>query len=92
MLSSSFTEHSNRWKECVQKEERREKKNMLVRATQLELEKSCGTCLEEGKAGDSSATSEAVALRRAAWREEENTAVRSRQLEREEKEKLLERG
>ena len=27
-----------------------------------------GTCLEEGKAGDSSATSEAAALRRAAQR------------------------
>ena len=70
---------------------------MLVRARQLELEKICGACLEEGQAGDSSATSEATALKSAAWREKQNMPVRARQLEREEerereeKEKLLER-
>ena len=55
-----------------------------MRARQIELEKCCGACLEEGKAGDSSAPSEAAALRRAGWREKENTPVRARQLEREE--------
>ena len=44
----------------------REKKNMLVQASQLELERSCSTYLEEGQAGGGSATSEAAALRRAA--------------------------
>ena len=66
MLSSLLTEHSNGEKEGVLKQERRKKKVMLVRANQLELEKSCGAFFEEGQAGDSSATSEAVALRRAA--------------------------
>ena len=70
------------------------KKDMLVRASQLEVEKSYSTYLEGGQTGDSSATSEAAALRRTAWREKENTPVRARQLEREkereEKEELLE--
>ena len=66
MLSSSFTEYSNRGKKCVQKEEKREKKDMLVRATQLELERIFGTCLEEVQAGGSRATSETAVLRRAA--------------------------
>ena len=66
MQSSLFTEHLNRGKEGIQKQERREKKDMLVRAGQLELEKSCSPCLEEGQAGGGSATSEAVALRSAA--------------------------
>ena len=51
---------------------------MLVRARQLESEISFSACLEEGQAGDSSATSEAAALRRAAWREKENRPVRAR--------------
>ena len=39
MQSSLFTEHLNRGKEDVLKEQRREKKDVLVRARQLELEK-----------------------------------------------------
>ena len=39
---------------------------MLVRPSQLELERSCITYLEEGQAGGDSATSEAAALRRTA--------------------------
>ena len=66
MLSSLFIEHLNGGKEGVQKQERREKKDMLVRASQVELEKSFGACLEEEHAGDSSGTSEAVTLRCAA--------------------------
>ena len=68
---------------------------MLVSVRQLELEKSCSTCLEEGLRGGSSATNEAAALRRAAQREKKDTQVRARQLEREEerdreeREKLL---
>ena len=51
---------------------------MLVRARQLELEKSCSVCLEEGQAGGGSATSEAAALRCTAQREKEDTLVRAR--------------
>ena len=37
-----------------------------MRASQLELERSCSAYLEEGKVGGGSTTSEAAALRRAA--------------------------
>ena len=57
---------------------------MLVRDRQLELEKSCGTCLEEGQAGNNTATSQAVALRRVVWREKEDMPLRVRKLEKEE--------
>ena len=53
---------------------------MLVRARQLEFEKSCGACLEEGQTGGGSATS--AALRRAVWRKKEDTSLRARQIER----------
>ena len=56
---------------------------MPLRARQLELDRSCSACLEEGQAGDSSATSEAAALIRTTLREKENKPVRARQLERE---------
>ena len=38
---------------------------MLMRDSQLELERRCSAYLEEGKVGGGSATSEAAALRRA---------------------------
>ena len=78
MLSSFFTEHLNRGKEDALKQQRREKKDMLVRARQLELEKSCSTCLEEEQAGGGSAKSEAAALRCTRQREKEDTPVRAR--------------
>ena len=60
-----FTEHSNRGlRRLLETGEEREK-DMLVKAIQLELERSCSICLEEGQAGGGSATSEAAALRRA---------------------------
>ena len=57
---------------------------MIVRDIQLELERSCDACFEEGQAGGGSATSEAAMLRRALQREKEDTPVRARKLEREE--------
>ena len=51
---------------------------MLVRARQLELEKSYSACLEEGQAGDGSAISEAAALRCTTQRDKEDTLVRAR--------------
>ena len=51
---------------------------MLVRARQLELEKSCSACLEGGKAGGGSATREDAALRYTARRENKDTPVRAR--------------
>ena len=87
MQSSLFNEHLNRGKEGVQKQQRREKKDMLVRARQLELEKRCSACLEEGQTGGGSATSEDAALRCTVWRENKDTPVRAMQLEREEERK-----
>ena len=51
---------------------------MLVRARQLELEKSCSACLEEGQTEGGSVTCEAAALRHAAQRDKEDTLVRAR--------------
>ena len=66
MRSSLFTEHSNRGlRRLLETGEEREK-DMLVRASQYELERSCCVCLEEGQEGGGSATSEAAALRRTA--------------------------
>ena len=56
----------------------REKKDILARARQLELEKSCSACLEEGQTGGGSATSEDAELRCTAQRENKDTPVRAR--------------
>ena len=60
---------------CVGK---KRKKDILTRARQSELEKSCSAHLEEGQTRGGSATSEAAALRRTARREKEDTPVRAR--------------